>query len=571
VGDDSGAKGLLDHAVRPKHLKRYKDLGRLVLRYGGATAVRRVGLEPSLEDLHDDPEAVADGKPEQLTEDLEKMGPTFIKLGQVLSTRPDVLPPPYLEALSRLQDKVEQVPFVDIERVVEEEIGVRISKAFKSFEVRPLAAASLGQVHRAELRDGRVVAVKVQRPGIRDTIRTDLEALSELATLADGHTEAGRRYSFTGVLDEFRSAMLVELDYREEARNLNALADSLAEYPHILVPRPIWDYSTERVLTMEYVQGTNLANLSPVATLEADRRGLLEELFQAYLHQALVTGLVHADPHPGNVFLTPDGSLALIDVGMVLRIPEGMRERLLKLLLFLSDGNGESAARICEEMGDATPGYDRKGFTREVARMTVRATQDHGPSVQMGRVVLAVARCAGEHGLRPPRELTLMGKTLLALDGIANLLDPTFDPHAAIRANALSMAQRRLLLATKSGSVITTLLESRDFVQGLPWRVNRALDAIGEGNLEVRVRVTDEAQLLTGIHQMANRLSMALILAALIVGASLMMRIPSTLTVLGYPVIAVLFFLAAAAGGLALLWSIWRGDKKTERKAQDGG
>jgi ubiquinone biosynthesis protein len=222
-------------------------------------------------------------------------------------------------------------------------------------------------------------------------------------------------------------------------------------------------------------------------------------------------------------------------------------------------------------MGDATPGYDRKGFAREVARMTVRATQDPGQDVQMGRVVLAVARCAGEHGLKPPRELTLIGKTLLALDGIANLLDPTFDPHAAIRANALSLAQRRLLLQTKSGSVITTLLESRDFLQGLPWRVNRALDAVGEGDLEVRVRVTDDAQLVTGLHQMANRLSMAVILAALIVGASLMMRIPSSLTVLGYPVIAVLFFLGAAAGGVALLWSIWRGDKKTEQKAEDGG
>jgi ubiquinone biosynthesis protein len=570
VGDDSGVKGLLDHAVRPKHLKRYKDLGRLVLRYGGATAVRRVGLEPALEDLHDDPADIADGKPEQLTDDLERMGPTFVKLGQVLSTRPDVLPQPYLDALARLQDKVEQVPFEEIEKVVQDELGVRISKAFKSFEVRPIAAASLGQVHRAELRDGRVVAVKVQRPGIRDTIRTDLEALAELAELADGHTESGRRYSFTSVLDEFRAAMLVELDYREEAKNLNALADSLLEFPNILVPRPIWDYSTERVLTMEYVEGTNLSHLSPVATLEADRRGLLEELFQAYLHQALVTGLVHADPHPGNVFLTPDGKLALIDVGMVLRVPDGMRERMLKLLLFISDGNGEDAARLAEEMGDTTPRYDRKGFAREVARMTVRVTQDPGSQVQMGRMVLAIARCAGEHGLKPPRELTLIGKTLLALDGIANLLDPSFDPHAAIRANALSLAQRRLLLSTKSGSVLTSLLETKDFMQDLPWRVNRALDAVGEGDLEVRVRVIDEAQLLTGLHQMANRLSRAVILAALIVGASLLMRVPSTLTVLGYPIIAILFFLAAAAGGVALLWSIWRGDRKTERTAQDG-
>lgn len=567
MADDS--RGLLDHAVRPKHLKRYKDLGRLVLRYGGATAVRRVGLEPALEDLHDDPSEVDDGKPEQLTDDLEQMGPTFVKLGQVLSTRPDVLPQPYLDALARLQDKVEQVPFAEIEKVVEEELGVRMAKAFKSFDVRPLAAASLGQVHKAELRDGRVVAVKVQRPGIRDTIRTDLEALGELAALADQHTDPGRKYSFKTLLEEFRGAMLVELDYREEAKNLDALADSLTEFPRIQVPRPIRDYSTERVLTMEYVEGTNLSHLSPVALMEADRRGLLDELFRAYLHQALVTGMVHADPHPGNVFLTPEGNLALIDVGQVLRIPEGMRERLLKLLLFLSDGDGEGAARLIEEMGETSAQFDRKPFVRDVARMAVRLTQDAGPAVQMGRVVLAVARCSGEHGLKPPRELTLMGKTLLALDSIANTLDPTFDPHAAIRANALRLAQHRLVHTTRTGSVVTTLLDTRDFVQGLPWRVNRALDAIGEGDLEVTVRLTDEAQILTGLHHMANRLSMALILAALIVGASLMMRIPSSFTVLGYPVIAVLFFLAAAAGGVALLVAIWRGDKVSEKKAEE--
>ncbi len=570
MADSSSGKGLLDHAVKPKHLKRYKDLGRLVLRYGEAAGVRRAGLGTALEDLRDDPEEITAGKPEDLAADLEKMGPTFIKLGQILSTRPDVLPPAYLEALTRLQDNVEEVPFEEIERVVSEELGVRISKAFRSFESRPLAAASLGQVHRAELRDGRVVAVKVQRPGIRDTIRTDLEALEELAQLADSHTDAGRRYSFTTLLEEFRDALLAELNYREEASNLTALADSLKEFPSILVPRPIPDYCAERVLTMEYVHGANLASLSPVVRLEADRKGLLSELFRAYLHQALVDGLVHADPHPGNVFLTPDNKIALIDVGMVLRIPEGMREELLKMVLALSEGDGEDAARLCERMGDATPQYDRKAFTRQVARMAVHAQQAHGQDAQMGRVVLAVARAAGEHGLRPPRELTLIGKTLLALDGIADLLDPEFDPHAAIRSNALSLAQRHLLLSTKPGSIVSSLLETRDFVTELPRRVNRALDALGENNMEVRVRVIDESQILTGLHQMANRLSMATILAALIVGASLLMRVPTTWTVLGYPVIAVLFFVAAAAGGITLLWSIWKGDKKTEREAKGG-
>jgi ubiquinone biosynthesis protein len=188
--------------------------------------------------------------------------------------------------------------------------------------------------------------------------------------------------------------------------------------------------------------------------------------------------------------------------------------------------------------------------------------------VEMGRMVLAIARVAGEHGIRPPAELTLIGKTLLALDGIANLLDPEFDPHAAIRANALTLAQRHVLLSTKPGNLVSALLDTRDFIQEFPGRLNRALDTLGDNNLEVRVRVIDESQILTGLHQMANRVSMALILSALIVGASLLMRVPTRITLLGYPILAVLFFLLAAAGGVALIWSIWTGDRKSKSDAE---
>jgi predicted unusual protein kinase regulating ubiquinone biosynthesis (AarF/ABC1/UbiB family) len=318
---------------------------------------------------------------------------------------------------------------------------------------------------------------------------------------------------------------------------------------------------------MEFVHGRNISGLAPIVRTELDASGLLEELFHAYLHQALVAGLVHADPHPGNVFLTEDKRLALIDLGMVLRIPDRMREQLLKMLLAIGDGDGEAAAVECERMGDPLPQYDRKAFTRDVARMVVRVEQGRREEVQMGRVVLAIAQTAGLHGLRPPGEVSLIGKTLLSLDAVAAALDPKFDPQKAIRANALDLARKHLLESTKQGSVVSTLLETRDFVQDLPGRVNRALDAIGDGNMEVRVCVIDESQLLVGLHQSANRVSMALILAALIVGASLLTRVPSSLTVLGYPVIAVLLFLAAAAGGVLLVWRIWTGDRKTERDA----
>jgi predicted unusual protein kinase regulating ubiquinone biosynthesis (AarF/ABC1/UbiB family) len=216
-------------------------------------------------------------KAARLADDLEKLGPTFVKVGQFLSTRVDLLPADYIAALARLQDKVEPFSFGEVERIVAEEIGVRLSKAFAVFEDVPVAAASLGQVHRAELRDGRAVAVKVQRPDIEARIREDLEVLGEIATFLDGHTEAGRRQKFAEMFDEFRKSLLRELDYRQEARNLSLLADHMSTLDRIMVPRPVEDYVTSRVLTMEFVEGRKVTALSPLAKLEIDGAPLAEE------------------------------------------------------------------------------------------------------------------------------------------------------------------------------------------------------------------------------------------------------------------------------------------------------
>ncbi|CAN5150548.1 hypothetical protein BH18GEM1_BH18GEM1_17430 [soil metagenome] len=220
------------------------------------------------------------------------------KLGQLLSTRADLLPLPYLEALARLQDRVEAFPFEAVEEIVQTELGVRLSKAFASFDPKPLAAASLGQVHHAALRDGRPVAVKVQRPAIRQQIVEDLAVLEEIADFLDRRTDWGWRYGFVGLLDEFRKTLLRELDYRQEAANLVSLGKNLAEYERIIVPQPVDDYTTERVLTMDFVRGKKVTALGPLGRLEMDGEPLADELFKAYLQQTLVDGLFHADPHP---------------------------------------------------------------------------------------------------------------------------------------------------------------------------------------------------------------------------------------------------------------------------------
>jgi len=297
------------------HLKRYKQIAMLLWKYGRSDLARQMAIDDAF-DPNELKEDAADPAPEQLADDLEAMGPTYVKLGQVLAGRPDLLPKPYLKALARLQDKVKPFPYEDVEQIVMAELGVRISKAFSRFDVEPIAAASLGQVHFAMLRDDRPVVVKVQRPDIRRQIADDFEVLAEIAGFLDDHTDAGRRYRFGAVLAEFRATIRDELNYEREAQNLIAVGKNLQEFKLIQVPKPILDFSTRSVLTMEYIPGRKITALGPIAQLDIKGAPLAEELFRAYLKQVLVDGLFHADPHPGNVFITDDGRIALLDLGI---------------------------------------------------------------------------------------------------------------------------------------------------------------------------------------------------------------------------------------------------------------
>jgi len=264
--------------LSPHYLKRYKDIAVLLMRYGEPSIRSRFssGEEPRKSGAPD---------PEQLPKDLEKLGPTFVKLGQLLSSRPDLVPERYIKALSRLQDQVQPVPFEAVQEVVEAELGTGINKAFSEFEREPMAAASLGQVHRAALHDGRMVAVKVQRPGITTQIEQDFAALEEIASFAARHTAIGKKYQITRILEEFEKTIANELDYCREAANMIRIAENLKEFHHIQVPLPVQSYCSRRVLTMDYIDGTKITKLSPVVRLDFDGRMLAEELFRAYLKQ----------------------------------------------------------------------------------------------------------------------------------------------------------------------------------------------------------------------------------------------------------------------------------------------
>ena len=548
-----------------KHVKRYKDIAWLFMKYGRSSLVKSAGLESVLDDGESASAQEKDPKAAELADDLERMGPTFVKLGQILSTRPDFLPPPYIEALSRLQDKVEPFSFEEVEKIISVELGVRMSRAFSDFDPTPIAAASLGQVHRAALRDGRPVAVKVQRPQIWERITEDLEALDEIAEYLDKHTQMGKRYEFQRILEDFRKSVLRELDYRQEARNLTILDENLRDFDRIVIPSPIDDYTTSRVLTMDYIRGKKITSLGPLARMEMDGGALAEQLFKAYLKQVLVDGFFHADPHPGNVFLTSDGRIALIDLGMTARVSPEMQDKLLRFLLAVSEGRADDAAAISIEMGEPREDFDKAEFSRRVVDLAGSQQDTSLERIDVGRLVLEVTRLAGECGMRPPHSLTMLGKTLLNLDQVGRALDPKFDPNMSVRRNAAEILQQRMLKSVSPANLFASVVEMKDFVAKLPGRAGKIMDALASNEFEIKVDTIDEKQLMEGFQKVANRITLGLVLAAMIVAAALLMRVETSFTIAGYPGFAILLFILVTVGGAALVLNIVFHDVKKKR------
>ncbi len=488
---------------------------------------------------------------ERLVDELQALGPTFVKLGQLLSTRSDMLAPEYTSALARLRDKVEPMAAGEAERIVAEELGVTVSRAFGSFEAKPVGSASLGQVHRATLRDGRAVAVKVQRAGVRTAVAEDMEVISELVDWLDAHSSTVQRYGLRGMVARFRQSLMAELDYRAEAANLRVVGAQIERYDRLLIPQPIDDYCTSTVLTMDYVPGRSVGALSPLVLAEVDGAPLARDLFGAYLDQVLVHGLFHADPHPGNVILTPDHRLALVDFGQVEHLAPDTRENLLRLLLAVAEGSSPQAADALEQLGEPLEDFDRAALRARVADVVMPIQGARIEDVQIGRAIGDLARAGVDSGLRPPAQLSLVAKAMLNLDEIAERLDPGFVPGDAVRAHAAHIMRHRMLEAASPGRMLAGALDAKQFLENLPNRLNKVIDALAEGSFTVNVEGVDEAELMRGVQKLANRGATGVVIAALVLAAAIFASAKVGPRVWGYPLPTIVLL------ALALLASIW--------------
>jgi predicted unusual protein kinase regulating ubiquinone biosynthesis (AarF/ABC1/UbiB family) len=552
----------------PASLTRSAQILRFLLKYRTAGVFGGIDIDAASLNLDDaEPEA---GEPEEFVLDLEALGPTFVKIGQALSTRPDMVPPAYLVALQRMQDDVAPIPFEAVRDVIEDELGVRLNKAFSVFDEIPIGCASLAQVHRAKLRDGREVAVKVQRPYVHELVRSDLDTLANVAGKADRVTDLGRRVRFADWVHEFRKTLLAELDYRTEAENLIRFGEHFEGYPELFVPQPVRDLCSTRVLTMDLVHGTKVTALTGLRRTEHDMGRLGEALLRGYLDQMFVHGEIHADPHPGNMLVTSDNRLGLFDLGMIAHVPPKQRERLLKLLFAAVDGRGEEVANESIAMGTRLEDFEHERYTREIGQLVSRYAA-HAGSLSEGRLVIELVRIATMCGLRTPPELSLLGKTLLSLEQVAFSLEPELDVKSIVEGHIQHVMRERLRQSFSPANVAGEMLEVQALLRESPRKVSDILSLLAENRLTVQVGGLDDSQLMENLQKIANRISAGLITAALILASAMLMRLETPgWRLFGYPALALVLFLLGTGVGLCLVWSAFRRDHRARPREERG-
>jgi predicted unusual protein kinase regulating ubiquinone biosynthesis (AarF/ABC1/UbiB family) len=533
--------------LKARHIGAYRDLLVLLTRYGRKDF--RLNLAPddllAPEEESAPMESDVAARARSFAASLKKMGPTYVKFGQLLSTRPDIVPPEYIGALESLQDDVEPFSFADVERIVEEELKTKISKPFASFESTPIAAASLGQVHRAMLRDGREVVVKVQRPNVREQVRKDLEVLTEIAHVLEAHTEMGRKLNLVGAIEQARIALLSELNYLQEARNMDILRENLAQFEPIYIPQVIHDLTSTRILTTELVKGKKISKLTPLSLIESNYAELSVVVTEAYLKQICVDGFWHSDPHPGNVFIREiEGKpeLVLLDFGMVAHITHEFQDEIIKMLLAISSNRGSEVSDACARMSEPQEGFDAVRFNREISAIVSQLHDAAASDVNVGQLIFRVISIAHGNDLRVPPELTMLAKTMLHLDAITKKLDPEYDPERVIRNYAEQLITQKLKQKFNPRNFYPALLDLNQFVLDFPHRAREIVDMTATGRLTFGLKLLQAEEFLAGIHKIANRITVGVIIAAIIVASALMMDVQPVLAIVGYVTATIIGF-----------------------------
>ena len=525
--------------ARFQRARRAVEVGRVARRSGLLRVLREVGVVGQRP-------ATREGARE-FRRALEELGTTYVKLGQLLSSRPDLLPDVYIDELGKLVDEVPPVPFAELEPVIREDFGDGV---FASIDPEPLAAASIAQIHPALLSSGREVVVKVRRPGVVEQVELDLDVLRSTASLLERRSETAQLLQIAALTDELEVHLRAELDFREEAHNAELIARLVADYDELLVAQVIRPHVTERVLVLERIHGRKVG---PDHGLPEERASeLARAFFRAYVHQVTVEGVYHADPHRGNVLLTVDGQLALLDFGLLGRLDDDTRRNLSLLLLAIAQNRGDEVGDLILGLSLTTIGSDEPGFRHELRRKLPRYHWRPLAEIRAGEALADLQRISLRYGVRLPPSFALVGKTLSQADSIARTLDPLLDPIELLEEDAMAVmlgeAERRL----EPNTLFSYLFTQLEAVSRLPRRLTQVVDRLETGTMKVGVVPTDLADVEHVLRSVANRVGAAVIVTGVLVSSALIARVHDLRW------IAAAGFVLAALLGLYMVWKIIR-------------
>ncbi len=547
--------------------ERYRQIITTLLKHGFGYFIQVLGLG-KLVPFHKgimghEPQDHAYTKPEHLRMAFEELGTTFIKLGQVLSTRADLLPPEFLKELSKLQVAVPPFPFETVREEIERELGLEIGLLFAEFDENPTAAASIGQVHQARLHTGEKVVVKVQRPGVFELVNTDLEILRHLAGLVTKRTSMGQIADLHSLLDEFAFTLRNELNYLQEGRNADQFRENFADNDRIRVPMVYWDLTTSKVITFERLGGHNITEVGKLTELGIDRHSLAADCTMAFMKMVFEDGFFHADPHPGNIFVEEDGRINLVDFGMVGQLDEETREQLIYLFLAVAGNDADGIVEATLSMGAASGNVKREDIKKDIKRFLARYYGLSLKEINMAHVMHEIMNVAYNRQLRLPANLSVLGKTILMCEGIGRQLDPEFNllevvvPYAK-RLLIKQYSPERLWRKTLKGAYqIGRLLTV------FPEQLTRLMYRLQDNNIVFGMEFRNTEKIMHELNSMVNRMSLSILAAAFILSLSFILTVAlpeEWENVLGW-VFAGGFFVASILG-ISLIISIWRSGRR---------
>jgi ubiquinone biosynthesis protein len=529
------------HFVEQLNIDYYLELGRKIVTFGTATK--------DIERLT---------QPQRLRLALEELGPTFIKFGQLLSTRPDIVPKNYALELQKLQDKVASVDTGEIRRQIETEFGVTIEGSFARFDNEPMAAASIAQVHRGQLKTGEEVVFKVRRPGIQKVIETDLDILMGLAYLIENHIPDSDVYDPTSLVKEFRRTIYREMDFAREGHTIDRFAANFEDDPDIYIPKVFWDFTDEKVLTMEFVPGTKISHFEQLENAGHSLKEIAGKGATAFLKQVFEHGLFHGDPHPGNLLILADRRICILDFGMVGRLSEELKVQLTELLFALLQRDVDRIISQLLYSGELLDESNLKSLKRDLSEFIDDYYDILLQDIKVGKLLIDFVDILTEYRIKFPPDLLLLARALIAMEGLGRQLDPHFNMIEHIRPFAEKILRDRLTPTHITKEFSQALQSYGALAKNLPRDIKEFINRINRNKFKIDLEHRGLDKLVSDLDKSSNRLSFSMLIAALIIGSSLIMQTSKGPLLFGFPILGFLGYSAAALLGLWLAIAILR-------------